>query len=294
MRGRRRLLAMMLLVMGVVAPASLAGTGVVDEYGTRGAIPGVTFTGGDGSYKRVVRDGIVLGISADFPWSYQDEKTKEYKGIDVEVFREVARRLGIARVSYNTMPFDSLIPALLARRIDVIADNIHENPKRLAVIDFTGPAYFYGAGIATQRGNPKKISSWDSLPGKRLGVGRGTQAQAIAEEIRGVKELKLYSSADTEYADLVYGRLDAVLDDATKIAMFVKRHPGINMELSSVVVPPSLQPGYARYGIRKDDVDLNNAVSRAIEEMRADGTIMNIIARGGLPARNLFNFSIPR
>ena len=290
---RRRLLAMALLATGAVAPASLAGTGVVDEYGTRGAIPGVTFTGGDGSYKRVVRDGIVLGISADFPWSYQDERTKEYKGIDVEVFREVARRLGIARVSYNTMPFDSLIPALLARRIDVIADNIHENPKRLAVIDFTAPAYFYGPGIATQRGNPKKISSWDSLRGRRLGVVRGTQAQAMAEEIRGVKELKLYSSADTEYADLVYGRLDAVLDDATRIAMFVKRHPGINMELSSVVVPPSLQ-GYARYGIRKDDVDLNNAVSRAIEEMRADGTIMNIIARGGLPARNLFNFSIPR
>jgi polar amino acid transport system substrate-binding protein len=236
----------------------------------------------------------MLGISPDFPWTYQDEQTKEYKGLDVEILKEATRRVGITKVSYSLMPFDGLIPALLAKRIDVVAENIHENPKRLEAIDFTGPAFFYGAGLVTQKGNPKKITSWAGLSGKRLGVIRGTLAQSIAEQIKGLKELKLYSTADTQYADLTNGRLDAVLDDDIKNAKFIKDHPGINMELSPVLVPLSLQQGYARYGIRKEDVDLNHAISRAIAEMRADSTMMRLIVQAGLPAWDIFNFPIPR
>src|SRR5437016_8408394 len=291
MRGHRRLVVLGLLVVGLVGALTLGSlAAAVDEYGTKSIIPGITFTGGDGSYKRVVREGIVLGISPDFPWSYQDEQTKEYKGLDVEILKEATRRLGITKVTYTIMPFDGLIPALIAKRIDVVAENIHENPKRLAVIDFTGPAFFYGAGLATQRGNPKKITSWDSLQGKILGVIRGTLAQSIAEQIKGLKELRFYSTADTQFADLANGRLDAVLDDDIKNAKFIKDHPGINMELSPVLVPLSLQQGYARYGLRKDDVDLNNGLSRAIAEMRVDSTMMKLIVQAGLPAWDMFNY----
>ena len=102
-----------LLVVGLLI--GLAGSvAAVDEYGTTGPIPGVSFTGGDGSYKRVVAEGIVLGIVPDFPWTYQDEKTKEYKGLDVSILKEATRRLGITKVSYQIMPFDSLIAALQA------------------------------------------------------------------------------------------------------------------------------------------------------------------------------------
>jgi polar amino acid transport system substrate-binding protein len=294
MQGQRRLVVLALLGIVLVGTLTLTAVAAVDEYGTRNVIPGISFTGGDGSYKRVLREGIMLGISPDFPWTYQDEQTKEYKGLDVEILKEATRRVGITKVSYSLMPFDGLIPALLARRIDVVAENIHENPKRLEAIDFTGPAFFYGAGLVTQKGNPKKITSWAGLSGKRLGVIRGTLAQSIAEQIKGLKELKLYSTADTQYADLTNGRLDAVLDDDIKNAKFIKDHPGINMELSPVLVPLSLQQGYARYGIRKEDVDLNNAISRAIAEMRADSTMMRLIVQAGLPAWDIFNFPIPR
>jgi len=288
-----RLLSLTLLVLVLVVIFALSSFAAADEYGAQGTIPGVTFTGGDGSYKRVVREGIVLGISPDFPWSFLDEKTKDYNGLDVTILREVTRRLGISKVSYQIMPFDGLIPALLGKRIDVVAENIHENPKRLVAVDFTGPAFFYGAAISTQKGNPKGITSWDSLKGKVLGVIRGTLAQGMAEDRKDLKEMKLYSAADSEFADLVNGRVDAILDDDVKMIQFIKAHPGINMELSPAVLPAKVQAGYARYAVRKTDVDLNQALSRAIEEMRADGTVMKYLVAWGLPARNLFNFQIP-
>ena len=288
-----RFFSLALLVVGLVMVFSLSGLAAANEYGAQGTIPGVTFTGGDGSYKRVVRGGILLGISADFPWTYLDQKTKQYDGVDVSIFKEVTRRLGITKVTYQIMPYDGLIPALQSKRIDVIVDNIHENPKRLVVIDFTGPSYFYGSAVSTQKGNPKKIITWESLSGKTLGAIRGSIGQTMAEDRKDLKEVKHYSSSDAQFADLAAGRVDAVLNDDVKMIQFIKAHPGINMELSAAVLPPKVQVGYAGYGIRKVDVDLNHASSRAIEEMRADGTIMNILVQWGLPARNLFNFQVP-
>ena len=164
-----RFFSLALLVVGLVMVFSLSGLAAADEYGAQGTIPGVTFTGGDGSYKRVVREGILLGISADFPWTYLDQKTKQYDGVDVSIFKEVTRRLGITKVTYQIMPYDGLIPALQSKRIDVIVDNIHENPKRLVVIDFTGPSYFYGSAVSTQKG--------ESQENHYLGVAIGEDAR---------------------------------------------------------------------------------------------------------------------
>jgi polar amino acid transport system substrate-binding protein len=287
MRRLARRLEVTLLVVGLLAGLGTLGWAAVDEYGTTGTIPGVTFNGGDGSYKRVAREGIVLGIVPDFPWTYQDEKSKEYKGLDVEIFKEITRRIGIGKVSYQVMPFDSLIPALQAKRIDVIVDNIHENEGRLKVIDFTGPAYWYGGAIAVQKGNPKRITTWEALTGKVVGTYRGTYYQPIMEARKDLKELKLFTTSDVEFADLAAGRVDAILDDDVKMLQFIKAHPGINMELTTIPLPAEHQLGYARYAVRKADVDLNHALSRAIAEMVADGTIAKFLPHHGLPARNL-------
>lgn len=287
MRRRTRRVRVPFLVVGFLVGVAAVGLAAVDEYGTTGAIPGVSFNGGDGSYKRVVREGIVLGIVPDFPWTYQDEKTKEYKGLDVEIFKEITRRIGISKVSYQIMPFDSLIPALQAKRLDVIVDNIHENEGRLKVIDFTGPAYWYGGAIAVQKGNPKRITTWESLAGKVAGTYRGTYYQPIMEARKDLKELKLFTTSDVEFADLAAGRVDAILDDDVKMLQFIKAHPGINMELTSIPLPAAHQLGYARYAVRKTDVDLNHALSRALAEMVADGTIAKLLPHHGLPARNL-------
>ena len=53
-------------------------------------------------------------------------------------------------------------------------------------------------------------------------------------------------------------------------------------------------PGHARYAVRNDDVDLNNAFSRALDEMRADGTILKYMLKIAVPTKNLFNYTLPK
>ena len=45
---------------------------------------------------------------------------------------------------------------------------------------------------------------------------------------------------------------------------------------------------YARYGLRKSDCTLNFAYTRALAELRDNGTIVAILRKWGLTSRNLF------
>ena len=253
-------------------------------------IAGVAFDGGDGSYKRAVADGITLLIAADPPSTYQDEKTKEFDGADVQIFREITKRLGITKVTWNIVPFDALIPTLLSNRADVIVDNLHENEKRLKVVAFTSPAYWYGSGVAVQKGNPKNIHKWDDFAGKTVGTLRGTVNHQLLEARHDLKELKLYTTNEAEFSDLIAGRIDIGMEDDIKIGQFLKQHPDVGMEMVKDYQPLPEEYGYARYTLRKTDVDLNSAVSRALDEIRGDGTLSTIISKFGYSDRNLWYF----
>ena len=288
MHRKARALAFVLVAGFFVVAMSLPVAGGV------GGINGISsFTGGDGSFKRVVREGIVIGIANDFPFTYQDEKTKEMDGLDVRIMRRVTKLLGIEKVSWQIVQFDAMIPGLVSKRWDVAADNIHENPKRLAVIDFTSPVYWYGSSLAVHKGNPKNIHTSADLAGKNVGVIRGSYYHDLLSKRHDFKELKIYTSNEAEFADLVAGRIDVAQEDDIKVGLFIKNHPGVPIEFASGYQPSLEEYGYARYGIRKDDIDLNHAISRAIDELRGqrDG-IPQILVEGGLSLRNMWYWPV--
>jgi polar amino acid transport system substrate-binding protein len=251
------------------------------------AISGVRFDGGDGSYKRAVENGITFVIAADPPSTYQDNKTNSFDGADVRIFREIAKRLGITKVTWNIV-----IPTLLSGRADVIVDNLHETETRLRVVAFTSPAYWYGSGIAVRRGNPSKIHAWADFAGHTVGTLRGSINHQLLSQRKDLKELKLYTSNEAEFADLIAGRLDVAMEDDIKISAFLTQHPTAAMLMVTDYKPLPQEYGYARYALRKSDVDLNNAVSRALDEIRADGTLSAIIAQFGYSDRNLWYFPV--
>jgi polar amino acid transport system substrate-binding protein len=278
----------LMLVSMVTGLLSVSTVWAADEA----AISSAHFDGGDGSYRRAVENGITLVIAADPPSTFQDNKTSAFDGADVRIFREIAKRLGITKVSWDIVPFDAMIPTLLSGRADVIVDNLHETEARLRVVAFTSPAYWYGSGIAVARGNPLKIHNWDDFAGHTVGTLRGGINHELLSLRTDLKEVKLYTSNEAEFADLAAGRIDVAMEDDIKISQFLKQHPSVAMEMVSDYQPRPKEYGYARYVLRKNDVDLNNAVSRALDEIRADGTLRAIITQFGYSDRNLWYFPV--
>src|SRR5215469_5970876 len=164
----------------------------------------------DLSYENAVKNGIKLGSNDNPPEMYQDAN-KEPAGIDWEINKAVLDLLGIKKIEVVWMPWESVIPSLVSKRIDVIAADIHVNPERVKVISFSGPGWWYGPVLLVQKGNPLKVASYDDLKGKKVGAITGSAADLYLRRI-GVETTEFKQEVD-ELQSLNQGRLDAVLED---------------------------------------------------------------------------------
>jgi ABC-type amino acid transport substrate-binding protein len=249
---------------------------------------------GDPSYANAVKNGINLGSNDNPPEFYQDAN-KQPAGIDWEINKAALDAMGVTKINVVWMPWESVIPSLLSKRIDVIAADIHVNPERIKVISFSGPAWWYGPVVVVAKGNPLKINSYDDLKGKKVGSITGSAADLYLRRI-GVQTTEFKAEVD-ELQSLNQGRLDAVLEDDVVYLEFASKNPNNNLQpLWSIPVPENIISGggygMARFGIRKEDCSLRAAYTSALAEIRADGQVSAILKKYGLTDRNLMMFAL--
>ncbi len=285
----RKLIAVLVACFFFISPVTMAQTPEAE-----GTIPPLSlpdFACTDTSYADAVTNGITLGITPDFPYTYLSS-SNEPEGIDVSINKAVLEAIGITDVTFEMMPWDSLIPALQAEQIDVIADNIHQTPDRLKVIGFSAPAWWYGPALIVQDGNPDNIQSYDDLTRDGVTVG-AVSGSAAAEYLNYLgADVTTFKDNTAEFAAAEQGRVSVILEDDTKFAAYQLQNDSTNLVVLDVDAPEILISeygySYARYGLRQDDCTLNFAYSRALAEMRANGQIGQILEQFGLPIDNVY------
>jgi len=250
---------------------------------------------GDGSLAKAQRDGVTLGFSQNPPEVFLDEKTKQAGGIDWEINKAALDWMGVGKINLEWMPWESQVPALLSKRTDVIAGNIHHTAARDKVISFSGPAYWYGPVIVVAKGNPLGIKSYDDIKGKKIGSISGSAADSYLGTI-GVKTTPFKTEID-ELQSLNQGRVDVVLEDDLVYLEFAKSNQVSNLEpLWSIAAPAAIINGggygMARFAFRKEDCTLRSAYTQALAEMRANGQVSSILRKFGLSDRNLVLYKL--
>lgn len=249
---------------------------------------------GDSSFKDALANGVTLGISPSPPYSSIDPATNVASGIDVEIHQAVLDWMGVKTIKYEVMPFGQLIPAMISKRIDIVATNIHVTPDRLKVVSFTGPAWWYGPAIIVEKGNPQGIKSLEDLKGKEVGTVAGSAQDEYARHL-GATTIPFQTDAE-EFPSIVQGRVKIVLEDNVLFYNFIKANPSAPIEIvPNVSLPQELilgyGYGYARYATRKEDCTLRAAYTQGLSELRGDGTISAILKKYGLdPLSNLIYY----
>ncbi len=183
---------------------------------------------GDPSLAKAQKDGVTLGFSVNPPEAWLDEQTKQPNGIDWDINKATLDWMGVKTIKTEWMPWESQIPALLSKRTDVIAGNIHHTAERDKVISFSGPAYWYGPVIVVAKGNPLGVKSYDDLKGKQVGDISGSAADFYLRKI-GVTPTSFKTEID-EMQSLNQGRLQAVLEDDLVYLEFAKANPNNNLD----------------------------------------------------------------
>jgi polar amino acid transport system substrate-binding protein len=250
---------------------------------------------GDASYQKAMKDGITLGISPSPPYTSLDPSTGKAGGLDVEINEAALKWMGVSKIRYEIAPFGQLIPALLAKRVDAVSSNIHITPDRLKVVSFTGPAWWYGPAIVTQKANPQNLTSFEMLKGKKIGAIAGSAADEYLRKI-GADVIAFQTDAE-EFAAISTGRVPAIVEDDVKVLEFLNANKSAPIEIvNNVKVPDELifkyGYGYARYAVRKEDCTLRAAFTQGLAEIRGNGTVSAILKKYGLSNRSLFFFPL--
>lgn len=169
--------------------------------------------------------------------------------------------------------WDGIIPALTAKKIDVIINSMSITDERKKTIDFSDKYYNTPAAIVGPK-DAKFGSAPADLKGKIIGVQVSTIHSAYAKKhFNEAAEIKEYQTQDEANQDLAAGRVDAVQADAVALDAFLKSAQGKECcDLKGVVEEDAeiMGPGIG-VGLRKEDAALKEKINTAIKALRANG-----------------------
>jgi arginine/lysine/histidine/glutamine transport system substrate-binding and permease protein len=140
----------------------------------------------------------------------QQPQANVFEGFDIDLLNALATIAG-AKVAWQTMPFDSLIPAVQVGKVDMAIGAIAITEERTKSIHFSESYFLSGVAIAT-KADRSDIKSLKTLENKTIAIPLGTAAAQIAIDIPGSK-LKSYNSAFSTLQAVADGSVDAALCD---------------------------------------------------------------------------------
>jgi cystine transport system substrate-binding protein len=218
---------------------------------------------------RVKKSGVLrVGLEGTYPpFNYVDEQ-KQMVGFDVDVSKEIARRLG-AKAEFVGSEWKALIGGLQADKFDVIIAQMSITDERKQSVDFTDPYVLSGAVLIAKKGD-SRFKKLDDIKGFKVGVGLGTTFETLAKSVQGA-EVKSYDSFDQYAQELVNGRVDVIVNDQLLAAYAIKKG-----QLPIAIASPVLSEDRIGIAVKKGNAELVSQVNKSLTDMKTDGTYKQI------------------
>lgn len=165
--------------------------------------------------------------------------------------------------------WDGIIPGLMNKKYDAIIASISITEERLKSIDFSDPYYSNYISVVVPKDSGLTMKK---LSRSTLGAQRATIAAKWSEDKFGRRaNIKLYDTQTAAYADLVAGRVDALVSDYLPAAEWLKSNQGFELVGDKIDVGDKIG-----VGLRKGDIELKAALNKAIKVIRKNGVYKSI------------------
>ena len=227
------------------------------------------------AWDHVLETGVMrVGMDASFPPFESVGPNGELAGLDIDLAREIGKRVGVDVVFVANLPYDGLYDALMVERVDAVISALVVAPERMA--DFAFSTTYFDAGQVIVAPDESGIESMADLGGRTLAVELGTSGDLEGRRwARRLPDLRVapYESASEATAAVTRGEADAALVDNVAALAAV---PGVGN--LAVIGKPVVTEPYA-VATRRESRHLLRAIDEALAEMMADGTLETLIDR---------------
>jgi polar amino acid transport system substrate-binding protein len=240
---------------------------------------------------RIMAEGVIRTPVPDlWPPAVIRDENGELSGLDVEVMREIARRLGVA-VEYVTHPDGSIIS--WAEQVsgewngeyDIVVNSMTPTEERSAVLEFPAVYYYSMAVLAVHEDNADIRVPADAS-GKRIGALASSTLEMYLQRrsfgIVGVPPFSFriddpvivpFDHEEQTVAALFEGdgaRIDGFVNYLQQVLALIDQ----GAPLRVVGQPLFLDP--AAIAIQPGDPELSEAIARIVQDMRDDGTLRDL------------------
>ncbi|MFM7029642.1 MAG: ABC transporter substrate-binding protein [Micrococcales bacterium] len=233
-----------------------------------------------------------INAGSDIPYAPMEmfDANNNPIGFDVDLINAIGAKLGV-KVTVEKQSFDTLIPSLQSGTHDVAMSSMSDTIERQAKLDFVD--YFNGgASLMVAKGNPKMVTSLDSLCGETVAAEKATwevdllNTQSKTCTDAGKKAINIQAlPGDTDAQNAVRsGNAVAYLADSQLAAYNVK--VAGNGSYFDLVIDPKNPNGYESgligVGVLKANSGLTKAIQAALQSLMDDGTYDSLLNKWNL------------
>jgi polar amino acid transport system substrate-binding protein len=213
-----------------------------------------------------------------------------YSGESLDSAELVLDAMGGIKIEPVVAQFGALIPALVAGRIDMIAQGLSITPKRCEQVLYSDPYYAKLTVIVTKKGNPFGVKNYKEVaanPEVRFGYTAGGTEGAQAADA-GITEAQTatYPTSPALLDALRAGRLDAVALPDLMMNYRIGKGGWESQELEAAE-PFLPQIGgvdnltCVAFGFRHDDKPFRDAFNEVVVQKKKEGAFTPILLKYG-------------
>ena len=215
----------------------------------------------------------IVSDTAYAPFEFKDTD-QTYKGIDVDIINKVADIKGW-NIQMSYPGFDAAVNAVQAGQADAIMAGMTKTKERENVFTMSDTYYDTKVVIATTKSN--KITKYEELSGKTVGVKNGTAAQRFLESIKDKYgfTIKTFDTGDLMNNSLSTGAVNAIMDDKPVIEYAINQGQDLSINMDGEAV------GSFAFGVKKGSKYeyLVTEFNEALAQMKKDGSLDKIIKK---------------
>ena len=212
---------------------------------------------------------LYVGTNAEFqPFEYLEDG--KIVGFDVELMEAIAKTMG-KTVEWKNISFDGLLPALQAKKLDVIIAGMTATEERMKFVNFSEAYYTSNQMILINKENPV-VESFEGLAGHNVGVILGYTGDIAVSALENVK-VQRYNGAGEAIMALKAKKVDAVVLDSEPAKNYAKQNPELGLINTDVA-----KEEYA-IAVGKDNKALADEIDKALKVLKEDGTYDTLIQK---------------
>jgi polar amino acid transport system substrate-binding protein len=207
------------------------------------------------------RGTLKVGMSTFVPWAMRDKKG-DLIGFEIDVASKLAADMGV-EVEFVPTAWSGIIPALLAKKFDVIIGGMSITPQRNLTVNFTTPYAHSGQMMAANTKLASNYTTMDDFNQANVTIAcrRGATPCKAAQKLFPTSTLRQFDDDAQAFQEVVNGNAHAMISSAPKPRFWSEAYPN---DVFVAFDGENLTRGNEGFALRKGDADAMNFFSNWI------------------------------